>query len=135
MLFFSADVKHKLVNSFILIVGLLTLLFSVLGILYFKQTYKKKICYLIDEKKNNNLGIFCHIIDSGVICFMFGAIHQASIKSPNLQILLLILLETIWFMHKLYFIKTKIYSRISVEWNLINTNFVRILLISTFYYF
>jgi hypothetical protein len=118
-----------------LVFGFFTVIISIGSILWFKSCYKKRIRYLIENKKNKMLGVYCHTMDSGIICFLFGATHQTLMLKPDIQLFLLLALEVFWMLHKLYFVKIRIYRKISIEWVMVQANFVRILFILTFYYY
>lgn len=62
-------------------------------LLWFKFHYGKKSRYLFDEESSsNNLVISSTMFDRGIICVLFGVVHQLLLSYPNIQIGILLLL-------------------------------------------
>jgi hypothetical protein len=75
-LFFSSNLQHRFINVFIVYFQLITTIFSVGSPLLFKFHYRRLIFYFIEDKRNNIFGILCQTVDNGIICLLFGIVHQ-----------------------------------------------------------
>lgn len=103
--FFVKCYNHKLLNTFILFFFFL-LLFTVFGLIpWGKFHYKKKVKYLLDEKKDKGQVLWGVAFDRGILCYLFGATHFFFLGFPGLQLFILIFIETFWVIKKVYFIK------------------------------
>jgi hypothetical protein len=108
--FFSACFKHKLLNLSILLLFFL-LLFTVIGLLFWaKFHYGQRVKYLLDESQSKLPVIWGIIIDRGIICVLFGSVHQLLINAPNLQLFVLAVIEILWIIKKVIFAVKGLYS-------------------------
>lgn len=104
-LFFSKCFRHKLLNTLILFFFFL-LMFTVFGLLpWGKFHYKKKVKHLLDASKAKPQLLWGTTFDRGILCFIFGAVHFLFLNLPNLQLFALMLIEVLWILKKIYFIK------------------------------
>lgn len=71
--------------------------------------YKSRIVYLLENRKENNLGLTCYIIDNGLIAVVSGTLHQLLLAYPDAQLVALIIFESIWIAAKIYMIWKQIY--------------------------
>ena len=89
-LFYSANFMHRFINVFIVFFQLIITIFAVGSVFCFKFLYRTLIFYFVEDKKNNSLGILCQTVDNGVICLLFGIIHQILFARPQLQLMVLL---------------------------------------------
>lgn len=90
--FFSRSIYHKFLNVFIVIIFSLTSIIVFALPLWFKFHYGRKSRYLFEEESTNILVILSTMVDRGIICVLFGVVHQLFLGYPNLQISILIFL-------------------------------------------
>lgn len=134
-LLFSANLQHKIINILIIGFQLTVTILAVGSVLFLKVHYKRIISYLIEDKRINHLGMFCQTVDSGVICLLFGIIHQILFSKPQSQLLALLFLEVCWMSFKVSFIFNKTYTKRAPQFIMFSTGLVRICFIITFYFY
>ena len=100
---FSRSIGHKLFNC-----CAIALLFTVVFIcfafyLWLKVHYEKK-AKIVAETNNATLSALILVgFDRGVMMFLFGVTHQLLLSTPTLQMTILISLETLWVLKRVYF--------------------------------
>ena len=90
-IFFSADSVHKITNILLLYFYFAVCFICVGSLLWMRCIYKSRIVYLLENRRESNLGLTCYIIDNGLIAVIFGTLHQLLLTYPNAQLAALIL--------------------------------------------
>lgn len=111
LLFYSGNLKHKMVNLFI-IGFLFSIIFVTLACFFwFRAYYCRKVRYLIEQSKSSLIGIVCSSIDRGLICLIFGVAHRILLNFPNAQLLVLGILQLIWITSRYIFLNRSVYHQ------------------------
>lgn len=98
--FFSASFRHKIANVSLIAFFYIFILSSV-GIVWFICLHYKDNGKVLIKGRYNKLNLLIIMLEKGVICILLGLIHQLLLNDPNLQLFLLIVVETILFLLKL----------------------------------
>jgi hypothetical protein len=101
----SRNFSHKIFN-FVAILVLFAVMFTCFAFfLWLRVQYAKK-AKIIADTETSTLSVLASIgFDRGVMMFLFGATHQLLLEAPTLQMSLLIFLETVWILKKIYYHK------------------------------
>ena len=124
--FFSANLSHKIVNCCILLFFFLVIFCSFAFYLWFWSIRRSQASYFVDNVELKFSSFLCYTIDRGAICFIFGALHQLLLPSPNFQLLALSICEIGWIITQIISINYGIYRCSMLVWLNILEGFLRI---------
>lgn len=124
--FFSANFQHKIVNCAILFFFMMVIFCSFAFYIWLWSLPRCRVSYFTENIKVRLNGLLSYTIDRGVICVLFGAIHQLLLYKPNLQLLALGLCEIGWIVSQIICINNKAYKCSLLVWLNIIQGFFRV---------
>lgn len=114
--FFSLNLKHKMVNCFIAFFFFMVFSSSIGLYFWILGNRRRNIKNFIENSKHNLRSIFFYTFDKGLICIVLGAAHQLLISFPNMQLLVLGVIEAVWICFQVISIKTRVYKNSLIVW-------------------
>jgi hypothetical protein len=106
---FSFNFSHKLANVIMIYFFFLTIFFSVVGLMFFLYHYRKLVKYFIEDSDKINMeAVVMESLERSVYPLLFGSIHALFLDSVGLQTIILGIVETTYFLAKIFALRSKI---------------------------
>ena len=100
---FSRSIGHKLFNCCAIAVLFAVVFICFAFYLWLKAHYEKKAKIVADTETAALSALISAGFDRGVMMFLFGVTHQLLLSAPTVQMAILISLEALWILKRVYF--------------------------------
>ena len=96
MMLFSLNMRNKLFSTAVNLFFFIIIFVSVSSLTIFKFHYKRDFRYFVINRQSSKAKLFSATFERGIICVLFGIVHRVFLSQPDIQLLVLMILECIW---------------------------------------
>jgi hypothetical protein len=133
---FSASLRHKFVNIFIIFFFFVMLVFAVGGLAWFRFHYRSMLKYFMEDSKKVRLrSILCESLERSAFPLLFGSVHALFIHDLAVQTVVLGTVEVAYFCAKLMGVRSRATRYRFKTVMLSATSLLRMVLILTLFLF
>jgi hypothetical protein len=105
---FSSNLSHKFANVIMIYFFFFVVVFSVAGLLFFFYHYRKLVKYFIEDSEKVSIeAVVLESLERSVYPLVFGSVHALFLDSLGLQTIILAVVETAYFLTKLFALRSK----------------------------